>query len=92
MADTNHVVEPVRVPFPNSYEGDPVVHISADTRVNAAVTHNERCKRGEKVRKVRSASLIENACRHLLSSCGGWADHGPPSTYRVVSISRGLFY
>jgi regulator of chromosome condensation len=38
MADTDHVVEPVHVPFPESHEDDPVVHISAGTRFNAAVT------------------------------------------------------
>ncbi len=40
MADTDHVVEPVHVPFPNSHEDDPVVHISAGTRFNAAVTRD----------------------------------------------------
>ena len=32
MADTDHVVEPVHVPFPDPHEDDPVVHISAGTR------------------------------------------------------------
>ncbi|KAI0292536.1 RCC1/BLIP-II [Russula brevipes] len=38
IADTDHVVEPVHVPFPDSHEDDPVVHISTGTRFNAAVT------------------------------------------------------
>lgn len=40
MVDTDHVVEPVHVPFPVSHEDDPVVHISAGTRFNAAVTRD----------------------------------------------------
>jgi regulator of chromosome condensation len=40
MADTDHVVEPVHVPFPDSHEDDPVIHVSAGTRFNAAVTRN----------------------------------------------------
>ncbi|KAH9988058.1 regulator of chromosome condensation 1/beta-lactamase-inhibitor protein II [Russula vinacea] len=38
MADVDHLMEPVHVPFPDSHEDDPVVHISAGTRFNAAVT------------------------------------------------------
>ncbi|KAI0280172.1 regulator of chromosome condensation 1/beta-lactamase-inhibitor protein II [Russula aff. rugulosa BPL654] len=40
MVDTDHVVEPVHVPFPVSHEDDPVVHVSAGTRFNAAVTRD----------------------------------------------------
>ena len=44
----------------------------------------ERCTRGEKVHKVRSASPIRSACKHLPSSCGGRAGRGPRSTYCAV--------
>ena len=40
MADTDHVVELVHVPFPDPHEDDPVVHISAGTRFNVAVTRD----------------------------------------------------
>ena len=40
MAGTVHVVGPVHVPFPDPHEDDPVVHISAGTRFNAAVTRD----------------------------------------------------
>ncbi|KAN0116125.1 Regulator of chromosome condensation 1/beta-lactamase-inhibitor protein II [Russula decolorans] len=40
IVDTDHGVEPVHVPFPVSHEDDPVVHISAGTRFNAAVTRD----------------------------------------------------
>ncbi|KAI0262595.1 RCC1/BLIP-II [Gloeopeniophorella convolvens] len=38
LADTDHVEEPVHVPFPDAHEDDPVVHVAAGTRFNAAVT------------------------------------------------------
>lgn len=40
LTDTDHVAEPVHVPFPDSHEDDPVIHISTGTRFNAAVTRS----------------------------------------------------
>ncbi|KAI0319238.1 regulator of chromosome condensation 1/beta-lactamase-inhibitor protein II [Amylostereum chailletii] len=38
--DDSYVAEPVRVPFPDDHDDDPVVHVSAGTRFNAAVTED----------------------------------------------------
>ncbi|KAI0301584.1 regulator of chromosome condensation 1/beta-lactamase-inhibitor protein II [Multifurca ochricompacta] len=84
MTNADHVVEPVHVPFPDSHEDDPVVHIAAGTRFNAAVTRDGAMYTWGEGAQGEVGIAGEERVQLPPLSCGGQAGPGPPWVYLAV--------